>query len=299
MSRIQEYKNEYKENGIPGVANRLFYLIPNRTVIGKVKKADLSYGLNRDEKRDKKVIVSMTSYPARFNNIYLCLKSILLQDHKPDRIIVWLGSDTKESDLTKGMLSLKEYGVEYRFDKELDLKPHKKYIYAIQEFPDDIVITVDDDSVYPSTTVSSLLKNYEKHPNAVSARRVHLMTYDKEGKLLPYREWKYEYRGLKTESDDLVAVGVGGVLYPPHIFDERAFDTDRIQELCLGADDIWLKCMELLRGVKVVWTPAFFAHPPALTSKSSLGQSNVGAGRNDAYLNAMLKAYDIDLNKRS
>ena len=62
----------------------------------------------------------------------------VMEQFKPDRIIVWLGSDTKESDLTKGMLSLKEYGVEYRFDKELNLKPHKKYIYAIQEFPDDI-----------------------------------------------------------------------------------------------------------------------------------------------------------------
>lgn len=298
MSRIQEYKNEYKENGVIGVLKRLFYVLPNRYVIKRTQKAPLRYGLNQDEERNEKVIVSLTSYPDRFDNIYLCLKSLLLQDYKPDRIIVWLGSDTQQSDMTKEMLSLEKFGVEYRFDNSLNLRPHKKYFYAFQEFPNDIVITVDDDSVYPENTVSSLIKSYQNHPLAVSARRVHLMTYDKWGNLLPYSDWKYEYRKLREESKSLLAVGVGGILYPPHTFDNRAFDVERIQALCLGADDIWLKCMELLRDVDVVWVPSFFPHPPALTSKSSLGQSNVGAGKNDRYLSQMSEAYGISLNLR-
>ena len=299
MSRIQKYKKEYKDNGVSGVLKRLFYVLPNRYVIKRTQKSLLQYGLNQDEYRDEKVIVSLTSYPDRFDKIFLCLKSLLLQDYKPDRIIVWLGSDTQQSDITKEMLSLKEFGVEYRFDNILNLRPHKKYFYAIQEFPNDIVITVDDDSVYPENTISSLMKSYQKHPSAVSARRVHLMTYDKRGNLLPYRYWKYEYRKLREESKSLLAVGVGGILYPPHTFDTRAFDIEQIQALCLGADDIWLKCMELLRGVNVVWVPSFFSHPPALTSKSSLGESNVGTGKNDRYLAQMAKAYGINLNLRS
>lgn len=299
MNRIQEYKNEYKENGVSGVLKRLFYVLPNRYVINKIQKAPLQYGLNHNEVRNEKVIVSLTSYPDRFDNIYLCLKSLLLQDYKPDRIVVWLGSDTRQSDMTQEMLSLEEFGVEYRFDTTLNLRPHKKYFYAIQEFPDDIVITVDDDSVYPANTISSLIRSYQSHPLAVSARRVHLMTYDKQGNLLPYSDWKYEYRKLKEESKSLLAVGVGGILYPPHTFDDRAFDIERIQALCLGADDIWLKYMEILRGINVVWVPSFFPHPPALTSKASLGQSNVGAGKNDEYLARMSEAYEISLNLRS
>lgn len=297
MSRFQEYSNEFRENGFVGVIKRLFYVLPNRHEIKRVKRAKPQYGLNTDKSRDTKVIVSLTSYPERFDNIYLCLKSLLIQDYKPDRIIVWFGSDTQKTDLTSEMLSLTEYGIEYRFDEKLNLRPHKKYIYAMQEFPDDIVITVDDDSVYPKSTILSLVNSYREHPEAVSARRVHFITYDYKGKLLPYHKWKFEYRKLKTESNDLLAVGVGGILYPPHTFDREAFNIERIQSLCLGADDIWLKCMELKRGKKVIWVPCFFAHPPALTSKSSLGQSNVGFGKNDDYLAAMVDAYGIRMNK--
>lgn len=299
MSTLHEYKKEFKNNGLSGVLKRLFYVFPSRMTIRKVKNAKLEYGLNQKADRSPKVIVSLTSYPDRLDNIYLCLKSLLLQKSKPDRIIVWFGSDTKEEDLSSEVLSLKDYGIEFRYDDKLNLKPHKKYFYAIQEFPEDIVITVDDDSVYPSSTISSLLKSYSEHPDAVSARRVHLITFDKNEKIMPYSEWKHEYRRCRTESNQLLAVGVGGVLYPPGIFDERAFDITNIQEMCLAADDIWLKSMELLNGIKVVWVPCFFSHPPALSSKSSLGQTNVGAGKNDVYLSKMFEHYDITIDSKS
>lgn len=51
---------------------------------------------------------------------------------------------------------------------------------------------------------------------------------------------------------DLLATGVGGILYPPHCMDNRLFDIEKIQQLCLYGDDIWLKAMQLLSGTPVV-----------------------------------------------
>ena len=47
---------------------------------------------------------------------------------------------------------------------------------------------------------------------------------------------------------NLVAIGVGGVLYPPHIFDSNIqyFNETDIKEICLNADDIWLKYLEAI-----------------------------------------------------
>lgn len=294
MGREHGLIEEFHNNGIIGVAKRLFYYIPNHYVIEKVKKAPFEYGLYQGSKREKKIIVSLTSYPPRFNNIYMCLKSLLCQSMKPDKIIVWFGSDTEETKLTEKMRELQRYGIEYRFDQNHNLKPHKKYFYAMQEFPDDIVITVDDDSVYPPNTIASLYSSYLRHPNCVSARRVHKMTFN-NGILDTYDNWKKEYRGERTESSKLVAVGVGGVLYPPRCLPKETFDLKAIVDLCLGADDIWLKCMELLKGTKVVWVPCFFCHPPALGISSSLWQGNVGQNQNDYYLQRVVNQYEIDI----
>lgn len=293
MSKEHGLVEEYRNNGIASVIKRLFYYIPNHYIISRVKKRKLTYGLNTEERRKKKIIVSLTSYPLRFSNIYLCLKSLLCQTVKPDKIIVWLGSDATEADLTDEMKSLEQYGVEYKFDRKNNLKPHKKYYYAMQEYPEDIIITVDDDAVYLEKTLESLMKSYLRYPTAVSARRVHKITYNEKGNINPYEKWLKEYRKERKDSFELIAVGVGGVLYPPHSLNDSAFNIEDIKTLCLGADDIWLKCMEMLNGTKVVWVPCFFAHPPALGITTSLWQGNVNEDQNDIYLSLVSERYKL------
>lgn len=166
----------------------------------------LQFGIYTKNKRKEKIIISLTSYPARFKTIVPTLKSLLNQTMKPDRIIVWLSC--ARQDLTEDMLALEQYGIEYRCDVE-DLKSHKKYYWAFQEFHSDLVITVDDDVVYPVTLVSSLLKAHVRYPNCVCARRVHKMIY-KNGMLLKYSEWEHDYVSGSEPSKNLIATGVGG-----------------------------------------------------------------------------------------
>ena len=47
----------------------------------------------------------------------------------------------------RNCLDQQKRGLTIRFCE--DLKAHKKYYYAFKEYPDDIVITVDDDVIYP------------------------------------------------------------------------------------------------------------------------------------------------------
>ena len=50
-------------------------------------------GLNTTEQRPRKIIASLTSYPARINIVPYVIASILNQTMKPDKIILWLGND--------------------------------------------------------------------------------------------------------------------------------------------------------------------------------------------------------------
>ena len=236
------------------------------------------------EMRKERIIVSLTSYPGRFAHIHTALKSIMLQSVKPDRIIVWLDEDVEQNQFTPKMQELEKYGIEYR-KMPGDLKPHKKYIHAMQAFPEDIIITVDDDLIYARDMIETLLKTHKRYPNAVCARRVHKMTKNPDGAIASYNDWLGEYCGCDTPSHALVATGVGGVLYPPHCLYEKAFDEKLITDLSLKADDIWLKFMELLNGTYVVWTPCKIPMPDLIEKeqKTSLKSENVGQNMNDVY----------------
>lgn len=283
--------------------NFIFHRIHRRLISRKIdkkkayilqenEKAALQYGINKAEKRSEQIIVSLTSFPKRFSTIHICLKSLLLQETKPDRIIVWFGDDVQADMITEEMHFLKQYGVEYRFVPG-NLKPHKKYFYAMQEFPDAVIITVDDDVVYPKDTITNLIDAHNQYPDAVCARRLHKIVKDSNGKLLPYTKWMHDCRNVKKPSMNLFATGVGGVLYPSKSLHKDAFDSDMIEEYCLGADDVWLKCMEMLQNTPVVWAKCLVTEPPVIAKAQevSLNKSNVVAGENDKYIENTFSLY--------
>ena len=249
--------------------------------------------LNR-QKRELRIIVSLTSYPGRFAHIHTALKSIMLQTLKPDKIIVWLDADVGREKFTPKMLELEQYGIEYRAAAG-DLKPHKKYIHAMREFADDMIITVDDDLIYAKDVIETLMKTHMRYPNAVCARRVHKITKNADGTIAPYNDWLGEYCGCDTPSHALVATGVGGVLYPPHCLYAQALDEGLITQLSLKADDIWLKFMELLHDTPVVWAPCKIPMPDLIEKEqaTSLKSENVGQNRNDVYFDQVQKHFNV------
>ena len=210
-------------------------------------------GINIGEERENKIIVSITSIPSRFTSLYLCLETIMRQSLKPDKIILYLGNNTKNMELPQNLKKMKKRGltIEYRDDKEL--KPHTKYFYAMQEHPNDIIITFDDDILYNKNVIKMLYESYLKFPNEVSAIRVHKITFNQD-KINKYKNWIMEYKGKDTliPSHYLCATGVGGVLYPPHIMPKETFNKENIKNLSLSADDLWLKVMQIKYKIKVV-----------------------------------------------
>lgn len=243
------------------------------------------------------VIISLTSYPARLPQLHIVIRSLLKQRVAPEKIILYLGTDTKEADIPLKLKKLTKHNFEIRTGYE-DLKPHKKYFFAMQEFPNHTIITVDDDLIYDRNLVGDLLNCAEKNPSCICARRVNLITKDENGNLNPYSKWKWEYRGLTGPSHALIATGCGGILYPSGLLPAETFDAAAIKEHCLNTDDIWLKFMELKNDVKVVFSNNKVVHPLTLrhTQESGLLQTNTaGENRNDINIKKMQEFTGINL----
>ena len=173
-----------------------------------------------------------------------------------------------------------------------NLKPHLKYFYAMQKYRDYIVVTVDDDIVYPKDMLESLYNSYKKNPMVVSARRVHRIKKDANGKILPYKKWDYECRTVTSPSLELFATGVGGVLYPPDILkisDENLTDIYNV----LTADDIYLKYIENKLNIKVLWVKNRDLMGKEIKTSgvqtNALNKINVIGKKNDDFIKAFLE----------
>ena len=207
----------------------------------------------------RKLIVSLTTYPARIGSVKAVLNSLYQQTLQADEIILWLAEDQfpqREADLPAALqedIAAKKFTVRWCDD----LGSHKKYFYVMQEYPEDVIVTVDDDTFYDRDTLQSLMDTHACFPHAVVARTTSLVLFTPDFKPAPISEWLFDFQVLTEPSMILMAIGVGGVLYPPHSVSEKIFDKDFILETCTVkgrtfGDDLLLKAGEMLNKTPVV-----------------------------------------------
>ena len=252
-----------------------------------------------DIKRDVPVIVSLTSYSERFQDLEISLYSLLNQKLKPDRIILWL--DKNHYDISTLPYEITRYiknGLEIRFVE--DLRSYTKFFYALKEFTNSVIVTADDDIYYPQDWLSKLYYSYISNPEDIHCHRAHRVIYV-NGEFAPYLSWPKHVKEESARYDNFLT-GVGGVLYPPNCFNNEVFRKDIFLKYAPTADDIWLWVMALVnnRKIRVVRN-----HIKTLISVDILGQLGFrkkttlfainGLGKNDEQLQKLLKFYRQNL----
>ncbi len=196
-----------------------------------------------------RLIISFTSYPGRIHTVHKTAESLLHQSMKPDRLILWLASDQfpkHEQELPKELLELRKFGLTISWCE--DLKSYKKLIPALKKYPNDIIVTADDDAYYPYDWLKLLYASYQQEKELMI--HCHRITkfYKEDG------EWHTipEGRSVYPEPSYLhKLVGLGGVLYPPNSLHPDVLDEEKFQKLAPTNDDIWFWLMAVLYHVKI------------------------------------------------
>lgn len=208
------------------------------------------------EPRDELVTVSLTSYPARINVVHLAIKSLLNQSYKPDRIVLWLAeSQFQNHELPAELRNLKSFGLEIRFCSE-DLLGHKKHYMAIKEQREnEVIVTYDDDIIYPKDSLERLMKLHKMYPKCIICNRAQAMEYDDSGNVKNPGRWKtISNIGVDEPTWQLLPSNGGGVLYPYHSLCQDSYNVAKIKSMCLRADDLWMMFMALQKGTKTIKT---------------------------------------------
>lgn len=189
---------------------------------------------------DHEIIISLTTYEPRIYEVYLAIESIMQQTVKANRILLWLPEKLQETPLPVTLQSQIKRGLEIGYCK--DIRSYKKLIPTLKNFPNDAIITIDDDLIYNIDVIEKLVFNYLNDSQYIYYNRGARMSIT-NGKLSPYLDWK---DCCDTNISILnFPTGGGGTLYPPHIFNDEIFNESVFMDICPYGDDIWFKAMAL------------------------------------------------------
>jgi hypothetical protein len=239
------------------------------------------------------VVISLTSIPSRLSSLHLTIKSLLNQSISFEKIILWLHQDLK-NELPPGLQELQ--GKRFEIHYSATTEPHRKLVETLKLHSDRVIVTCDDDYMYPKDWLSRLLESWRHTPDDIVAHRCRIIRL-KDGEIRAYRHWHGESAG---ESSPLtLTLGWGGVLFPPGSLDARVLDRDAYIRLSPTADDMWFKAMATLKGTAMRKTREPYPAPiPIIASQSmSLGRKNIGEDQNRVQILALAKEYDLTFEK--
>lgn len=245
----------------------------------------------------KKIIVSLTSFPAAIPYAVQAIRSVLEGSLLPDKIVLYLDTQKYPGGMLPEELEalLAENPIfEVRFDAA-EIRSYKKLVPALRDFPEDVIVTIDDDIRYHADLLRDLVRLHQQLPDAIIAHRVRRVQLD-----TPYRKWRkykwYDFLFKKIHFDyRAMQTGVGGVLYPPHSLDEKMLDPELFMKLAPTNDDIWFWAAAVSQGTYVVPLPNGHRKPFEIGKPGEVSLKTVnlkpGDDRNREALENILKYY--------
>ena len=240
----------------------------------------------------QKIIVSLTSFPAAMPFAVQAIQSVLDGSVLPDKIVLYLtASQFPNEEIPEDLQALvnKNSIFEVRFYEE-NIRSYTKLVPALKDFPNDIIVTVDDDIFYGKNMLKGLLRLHKQYPDAVIGHRIRHLKLN-----APYRKWKrykehrYLLKSLKPKYGN-VQTGVGGVLYPPHSLCPEMLDSKIFMDMAPTVDDIWFWAAVVANGTKIAPVPFGDAKLNDLRKPTeiSLLNTNIKSG-NDVNRNVLEK----------
>lgn len=205
------------------------------------------------------IVISLASIPSRLNSVDLTIRSLLNQSVRTTNILLWLHASLKGAE-PKRLLRLVGDRFEIRYSTETS--SHRKLIETLRLYRnanerEPLIVTCDDDMMYPQEWLAQLVAGHLAHPAAIIGHRCRLIQYGRDEQVQPYSNWPEASMGSCEPAT--LAIGCDGVLYPQQSLPNTVLNTELYQRLAPHADDLWFKANALLNGTSVRRLPSLEA----------------------------------------
>jgi hypothetical protein len=217
--------------------------------------------------------VSLTTYDKRIHKVHVVIRSLLLQDRLPEKILLWVNENLK-NNLPKQLIELQSDRFEIRLTSLFC--SHKKLVETLKIYPNKVLVTCDDDYIYPPSFIENLWNEHLESPESIIANVCRQIMRDDSGNLLPYKKWKR----LKQPEESIYPIlplGYAGILYPPGSLNDQVFNAKLFLDLAPNADDLWFRAMAWLKAthIKQCKQPTEDLIPIIFFDKNSLSNINI------------------------
>lgn len=210
-----------------------------------------------------RVVVTLSTIPDRIHLLGPTIASILDQSYLPDEICInipMLSRKGHEYVIPKWLSRLKSIKI-HRVEK--DEGPGTKLLPTLRrESTGTKIIVIDDDNIYHSRVIETLLKvhyRYEKKGKLVAVTN-YGVSLDDEDELpnLSGRIWAIFAKQRKVD----LLQGFSGFLVAKEMFPEQAYNIHDGPIEAISVDDIWFSGWLNLNHVHIVAAPHTFKHLP-------------------------------------
>lgn len=201
---------------------------------------------------NKKVVVSMTSYPKRIMNVGKCVFYLTQQTIKPDEIHLWLAKtefERLEKSLPKDLQVLINAGaiiVHWLDENTYCFKRHEIFNLNKEQF---YCFFIDDDVKYQNNLIESTLKLSDKVPNTI-------INYTNYGRI--HYVGKHQCSSADTEKAfDIPTPNnrwcgqsmIPSWIYPMEFFEDKWVNLRK--EICPVCDETWMTQFFIKDNIKV------------------------------------------------
>lgn len=266
----------------------------------------LPYNMLQAKGDESDIVVSLTTHGKRlYESAPYGIYSLFTQTILPNRIVLSINQDDwNEDNLPPLIKRLQKSGLEVIFCQ--DVRSHTKLLPALAKYPNNPIITVDDDMCYEPHMIEELVTAYAKSDKKTVLCRQGVYPKKKDGRYIPYMQWEDSPLMPDAMQNKMAypvsPYGVYGVLYPAHIFDNEIFRDDIFLKLAPHTDDIWFWLQEVRCGVNAeVVRPSRQKLDGSVSlleyleeaESSALYFQNCFCGRNDKEMYALLDYYKM------
>ena len=173
-------------------------------------------------------------------------------------------------------------------------EPHKKLTGSMRLYPEEILLTCDDDMIYDKQWLQLFWDEHQQRPESILAARTVYIQYDESEQPLPFTAWRKKPSGALNPKAHL-PIGLWGTLYPPGSLHDDYDQAELFRSLAPLADDLWFKAMALRQGTLSLPTFNKPGEPIPIrgTQKIALKNINVKQGGNTRQWKALSDHFDL------
>lgn len=246
-----------------------------------------------------KIIVSLTSYPARISNVGMSIYLLLnKQSVKPNDIYIWLAKaefPNGVSDLPADLLSMAQLPQVHLMWVDKNTFTHKKHEIFKHTSKNDLVFLVDDDVCYSNDLIQRCLQAHDKFPNAIVGYN-HYSQHIYNGYRILYNEPNIDWSIPRFDTRLCTQCMIPAYLYPQQaLLSENLVKRD---VLCPVCDETWLDPFRVYANIPILhlnygWgvdISSNISHQNGLCKYTHLVDSN-GYEKRDNWLKNVLLAF--------